>query len=67
MEQKINYCLYYMDPKYVQCPSCLIDIEIIELNCRIFRCGIMKSTNQQINPHLNKEECDKLFEKCNYL
>ena len=47
----------------VSCPHCNTTIEIIELNCRIFRCGILKSTGQQIHPHLEKEHCDRLFEK----
>ena len=44
-----------------QCPysDCNIAIEIIEINCAIFRCGIYKN-GQQIEPHLPKEECDKL-------
>jgi hypothetical protein len=44
------------------CPyeDCNISIEIIEINCAIFRCGIYKNNGTQINPHLSKEECDKL-------
>lgn len=45
---------------FIECPHCQIFIEIIELNCCIFRCGILKSNNIQINPHLSKIECDKL-------
>ena len=44
----------------VQCPHCKCYIEIIELNCRIFRCGILKSDFSQINPHLTKPECDTM-------
>jgi len=36
-------------------------IEVIELNCKIFRCGIYKNNFEQIDPHLNKEECDRLY------
>jgi hypothetical protein len=45
-----------------QCPysDCNIGIEIVEINCSIFRCGVYKDTGQQIEPHLPKEECDKL-------
>lgn len=45
-----------------QCPypDCNIAIEIIEINCSIFRCGIYKDNGNQIDPHLPKEECDKL-------
>lgn len=42
------------------CPTCNIMIEITALNCGIFRCGIYKDDGLQINPHMNKEECDKI-------
>jgi len=42
----------------IQCPHCNQLILIEELNCKIFRHGILKSTNEQINPHSNKIECD---------
>ena len=29
-------------------------------NCLIFRHGIIKNTGQQMDPHLNKQECDRL-------
>ena len=32
-----------------------------EFNCKILRHGIYKSNYQQINPHLPKNECDRLF------
>jgi len=32
-----------------------------ELNCRIFRCGFYKKTGSQIEQHLPKIMCDKLF------
>ena len=46
-------------------PDCNISIEISEINCAIFRCGICKDKNdvyygKQIEPHLSKEECDRL-------
>jgi hypothetical protein len=48
----------------LNCPYC--DIKILlnenEIFCAIFRCGIYKSTYQQINPHMPKLECDKLKE-----
>ena len=49
----------------VSCPSCknLIQIFKKDFNCKIFRHGIMKSTNLQIDPHLNKTECDRLFKE----
>ena len=44
----------------INCPHCDQLILIIELNCRIFRCGILKSNGEQINPHSNKNICDDL-------
>lgn len=44
-------------------PDCNIPIEIIKINCAIFRCGIYKDSDnygKQINPHLSKEYCDAL-------
>ena len=45
---------------FIECPHCKTTIEILELNCCIFRCGVYKDTLEQINPHLGKEECDRL-------
>ena len=47
----------------VECPHCNFPIIIEKLNCRIFRHGVLKTTLQQINPHLSKIECDGLVEK----
>jgi hypothetical protein len=45
---------------FVECPHCGVSIEILEVNCGIFRCGILKSNGTQIDPHLPKEGCDAL-------
>jgi DNA-directed RNA polymerase subunit RPC12/RpoP len=44
------------------CPNCQSNILVKrhELNCRIFRCGIYKHSFEQINPHLPKEDCERL-------
>ena len=44
------------------CPHCEQPIQVKknELNCRIFRCGILKSNYKQIGPHTKKTECDRL-------
>jgi hypothetical protein len=42
----------------VTCPHCNDLILIEQLNCRIFRHGILKSNNTQINPHASKNDCD---------
>jgi hypothetical protein len=44
----------------LKCPHCDLNIEIVEVNCGVFRCGISKFLFQQINPHLSQEECEKL-------
>lgn len=47
------------------CPHCggSFQVNMNQMNCRIFRHGIMKTTGKQINPHLPKNKCDELFEK----
>jgi hypothetical protein len=44
----------------VTCPHCQQLIEIVAINCAIFRCGVYKDTGQQLPPHLHKEECDRV-------
>ena len=48
-----------------QCPSCLdyIIVNINEINCKIFRHGIFKNSNNQIDPHTSKVDCDKYVEQ----
>lgn len=45
----------------IRCPHCNEFIIIEKLNCGIFRHGIIKESGLQIDPHLNKKECDNLF------
>jgi len=49
-------------PICIICPHCNDYIYIEQLNCSIFRHGVMKINNKQIDPHSSKETCDKLFE-----
>ena len=44
----------------IECPHCQQKIEVLETNCRIFRCGVYKSSFKQIDPHMPKEQCDHL-------
>lgn len=44
----------------IECPHCQQSIEILELNCRIFRCGIYKRNFGQIDPHMPKIFCEEL-------
>lgn len=44
------------------CPHCNITIEVQknQINCQIFRCGVLKSNGNQIGPHTCKAQCDLL-------
>ena len=44
----------------MECPHCHVSVWVEEVNCAIFRCGIVKATGEQVPPHLPKEECDRL-------
>jgi hypothetical protein len=43
----------------VQCPHCQEFIEILEINCAIFRHAIFKLSGQQIDPHSSKDVCEQ--------
>ena len=45
-----------------KCPNCkmLVFLPKKFFNCKIYRHGIYKDTFKQIDPHLNKIECDRL-------
>ena len=45
---------------FVQCPHCSQSIEVLEINCKIFRCGVYKDSYKQIDPHMSKIGCDQL-------
>ncbi len=47
----------------VVCPNCEGLVEILQINCGIFRHGIFKETGEQINPHASKEYCDDIVAK----
>lgn len=44
------------------CPHCksMIVVNKLEVNCAIFRHGVLKENNEQIDPHSSKEVCDSL-------
>lgn len=42
------------------CPHCGIIIDVVEMNCKIFRCGIYKCNGIQIPQHLSEVECKAL-------
>lgn len=45
----------------VTCPHCKEPIIIVELNCGIFRHGVIIKTGKQMNPHMNQQGCEKLI------
>lgn len=47
----------------IKCPNCNIYIEIVEMNCRQFVCGVIKDTWLQINPHESEQICNELKDK----
>jgi hypothetical protein len=44
----------------VRCPWCTEFIEILELNCGVFRHGVFKNNGRQLNAHASKEECESV-------
>uniref|UniRef100_A0A6C0B1Q1 Uncharacterized protein n=1 Tax=viral metagenome TaxID=1070528 RepID=A0A6C0B1Q1_9ZZZZ len=46
----------------VTCPHCSELIVIEQINCNIFRHGVMKDTGKQMDPHAPKEVCYQLKE-----
>ena len=48
-----------MNEIIITCPHCSFYILIEQLNCCIFRHGVFKNNNEQINPHEKKENCDQ--------
>lgn len=57
-----NNKLITIENQYIICPYCSIMVEVVELNCKIFRCGVYKLSGEQINQHLPKNECDRLVQ-----
>jgi hypothetical protein len=49
-------------PLIFDCPHCQqhIIVEIEQVNCAIFRHGVLKTTGQQMDPHAPKAQCDLL-------
>ena len=46
----------------IKCPHCnnIIVVFKKDINCQIFRHGIYKHNHKQIDPHLDKKQCDRL-------
>ncbi len=50
-------------PFFVLCPHCDSYVEILEINCAIFRHGVFKDSGEQIPPHSSEEQCRDYIEK----
>ena len=48
---------------FVICPHCQCNVEILQVNCAIFRHGVFKHNNQQIPPHAPKVDCENWVKK----
>jgi len=51
---------------FIECPHCFGIIEIIQLNCAIFRHAYYKNSithSGQVPPHTNKVECERLIKE----
>ena len=48
-----------------KCPHCkiLVYLPVKDFNCKIYRHGVYKDNMKQIDPHMKKEECDRLAEE----
>ena len=49
------------DKHLICCPHCNDFIWVEEINCAIFRHGVMKQTGIQIDPHANEVLCNRLI------
>ena len=65
MNLKKNVLLFDNNTYIFECPHCndVVIVEKTEINCQIFRHGLMKSNYEQVNPHASKEECEILLSK----
>lgn len=48
---------------YIQCPHCEGMVEILQINCGIFRHGIYKNMQTQLNPHAPENICREASKK----
>ena len=52
------------DVFYVACPHCALYCQIrsADINCKIFRHAVIRSTMAFVDPHSSKQMCDKWVE-----
>jgi len=61
-KKKVDYI--EADSSYVfSCPHCDMFIQVLreDVNCQIFRHGVIRSSGEQVNQHSTKEYCDSLL------
>ena len=53
-----------MSSYYIECPHCNMMMELPknEINCAIYRHGVIKATGKQMDPHAPKHVCDYLLQ-----
>ena len=56
--------IYYLmtdvsNNQIITCPHCQEYVEILQINCAIFRHGTFKTNGQQMDPHTPKDLCDQ--------
>lgn len=47
----------------VNCPHCNGRVVIYQINCGIFRHGVLKDSGKELNPHETKKVCSDLAKK----
>jgi hypothetical protein len=45
-----------------ECPWCSTSIQIVAVNCNVYRCGQFKDTGDQLPPHMPEKESEELKE-----
>lgn len=63
--KEISHLIDEPDIYSFECPhcDCLVIVNAADINCQIFRHGVMKSTGQQIPPHSLEAECKILSDQ----
>ena len=53
----------YEKSHVVTCPHCHEHVIIEQINCGIFRHGVLKSTGKPMHPHASKQVCNQYLKK----
>jgi hypothetical protein len=52
-----------LNPFFIECPHCKGLVQVLAVNCTIFRHGTFIKSGKQMNPHTGKAKCDEFAEK----